>query len=84
MHNRPEDKTVGSDRKVGSKSAEKGSAVAVGSLNLLQMGTIVGVVLALLVLSLVGLVVRRRGRSTRRRVVMREGVDENPLYGQLR
>ena len=76
------DKKVGSDNKIGSRPAE--GPPPVRSLYLLQIGTGSGVIVGLLVLVL-GIVARKR-RSTRRRevVVMRDGVDENPLYGQLR
>ena len=78
-------RTVGPDNKMGSQqSKEQPGAGPLSSFYLLQIGTAAGVIIGLLLL-LLGIVAKKR-RSRRRRgvVVMRDGVDENPLYGKLR
>ena len=75
------DKTE-NDKKMGSQHSNNDEGLVM-SVYLLEIGTGVGVIIGLLLL-LLGIVAKKR-RSTRvGLVVMREGVDENPLYGQLR
>ena len=58
-----------------------------GGTQLLQLGTGAGVIVGLLIVIVLGVVAKRRRSSEiyeEGGVVLRDGVDENPLYGHLR